>query len=173
MSGTVGRRLVATGILVFGGAAGPVHSAEPSMQARVQRLEDVESIRVLLDRYVDANESRDYEAYSRLFARDGELVLGGDMRLKGPAAIRDYLQKNFGGPANASKGPQKGSSHVLTNIRIEVNGDAAISECRWMLVVPGVDGGKPQIGSKGRYVDKLVREDGTWKFRERAIRSEP
>jgi uncharacterized protein (TIGR02246 family) len=144
-----------------------VAAAEPSTQSRLQRLEDTQSIHVLLDRYVDANESRDYAAYSQLFARDGELVLGAT-RLKGPPAIREFLEKSFGGAANASKGPQKGSSHVLTNIRIEVNGDAATSVCRWMLVTPGADG-KPQIGSKGRYEDRLVREDGNWKFKERSI----
>jgi len=159
-------------LLGAGALSSPVYAAESSVQSRLQRLEDTEAIRVLLDRYVDANEARDYVAYSRLFAREGELVLR-NTRLKGPAAIRDYLEKNFGGPANASKGPQKGSSHVLTNFRIDVTGDSATSICRWMLVVPGTEGGKPQIGSKGRYEDKLVREDGQWKFRERAIISDP
>ena len=146
-------------------------AAEPSVQSRLQRLEDTESIRLLLDRYVDANESRDYTAYSQLFSRDGELVLS-TTRLKGPAAIRDFLEKSFGGPANASKGPQKGSSHVLTNIRIEVTGDTATSVCRWMLVTPGGEA-RPQIASKGRYQDRLVREDGRWKFRERSIVTDP
>jgi uncharacterized protein (TIGR02246 family) len=142
-------------------------AAEPALQARLQKLEDIEAIRVLLDHYVGFNEARDYVGYADLFARDGELVLS-TTRLKGPAAIRDHLQKNFGGPANASKGPQKGSSHVLTNIRIEVGGDTATSVCRWMLVTPAA-GGRQEIASKGLYQDRLVREDGRWKFKERAI----
>lgn len=152
------------------GTVGTALAAEPALEARLRRLEDTEAIRALLDTYVEHNESRDYAAYSGLFARDGELALS-TTRLKGPAAIREYLEKNFGGPGNASKGPQKGSSHVLTNIRIEVTGDTATSVCRWMLVTPAVEG-RQQIASKGRYVDRLVREDGRWKFRERAIISD-
>ncbi len=153
----------------------PAAAAEPpsqgGLQARLQKLEDTEAIRLLLDRYVDFNESRDYAGYGDLFARDGELVLS-TTRLKGPSAIREFLEKNFGGPANASKGPQKGSSHVLTNIRIEVTGDTATSVCRWMLVAPGADG-RQVISSKGRYEDRLVREDGRWKFKQRSIVSDP
>lgn len=158
-------------LLVCLTCAAAVSAAEPSVQSRLQRLEDVESIRVLLDRYVEFNESRDYNAYSQLFARDGELALS-TTRLKGPAAIRDYLERNFGGAGNASKGPQKGSSHVITNIRIDVTGDTATSVCRWMLVAPGAEG-RVQIASKGRYEDRLVREDGHWKFKERSIVSDP
>ena len=166
--GAVAALVCAAALGVYTGGAAV--AAEPALEARLRRLEDTEAIRALLDRYVEHNESRDYAAYSALFARDGELALS-TTRLKGPAAIRDYLEKNFGGPANASKGPQKGSSHVLTNIHIEVNGDTATSVCRWMLVTPGAEG-RQLIASKGRYVDRLVREDGRWKFRERAIVSD-
>jgi uncharacterized protein (TIGR02246 family) len=148
-----------------------VAAAELSLQARVQHLEDVESIRGLLERYIELNESRDYPAYSQLFARDGELVLS-TTRLKGPAAIRDFLEANFGG-AKASAGPSKGSAHLVTNVRISVDGDKATSVCRWTLVSPGSEGGRPVVTSKGRYEDKLVREDGRWKFKERSIVTDP
>ncbi|HUG73882.1 MAG TPA: nuclear transport factor 2 family protein, partial [Steroidobacteraceae bacterium] len=85
---------------------------------------------------------------------------------KGPAQIRELLEKNFGG-AN-TRGPRPGSSHLLTNVRIEVNGNTATSFCRWTLLSP-LENGRQEVVGKGHYQDKLVREDGRWKFSERSI----
>src|SRR5690349_11213603 len=67
-----------------------------SLAARVQRLEDIQEIQaVLLDygRFLDA---RDFGAYSRLFAKDGEWV-GGFGTVQGPAAIQAFMEKNLPG----------------------------------------------------------------------------
>lgn len=137
-----------------------------SLEARVQRLEDVESIRRLLERYVELNEARDYAGYAQLFARGGELALRvGSAR--GPAAIRELLEKNFGG-ANAARGPRPGSSHLLTSMRIDVTGDRATAFCRWTLLSP-LENGRQEVAGKGHYQDELVREEGQWKFSKRTI----
>jgi 3-phenylpropionate/cinnamic acid dioxygenase small subunit len=144
----------------------PGAAAGQSLEARVQRLEDVESIRQLLERYVELNEARDYAGYAQLFARDGELALRvGSAR--GPAQIRELLEKNFGG-ANAARGPRPGSSHLLTSMRIDVSGDSATSFCRWTLLSP-LENGRQEVAGKGHYKDELVREDGRWKFSKRTI----
>ena len=130
-----------------------------SLAARVQRLEDVQEIQgVLLDygRFLDA---RDFAAYSRLFAKDGEWV-GGFGTVQGPAAIQAFMEKNI-------TGPNRGNTfHILTNFKIDVHGDTATAWSRWTFVTPGPDK-KPAISQAGRYDDTFVRESGHWKFKRR------
>jgi uncharacterized protein (TIGR02246 family) len=132
---------------------------DKALAARVQRLEDIEEIRgVLLDygRHLDA---RDFAAYSRLFAKDGEWV-GGFGTVQGPAAIQAFMEKNI-------TGPNRGNTfHILSNFRIEVHGDSATAWSRWTFVTPGADK-KPAIAQAGRYDDTLVRENGHWRFKRR------
>jgi uncharacterized protein (TIGR02246 family) len=130
-----------------------------SLAARVQRLEDIQEIQnVLLDygRFLDA---RDFAAYSRLFAKDGEWV-GGFGTVQGPAAIEAFMEKNI-------TGPNRGNTfHILSNFKIDVHGDTAIAWSRWSFVTPGPDN-KPAISQAGRYDDTFVRENGHWKFKRR------
>ena len=130
-----------------------------SLAARVQRLEDAQEIQgVLLDygRYLDA---RDFAAYSRLFAKDGEWV-GGFGTVQGPAAIQAFMEKQI-------PGPNRGNTfHILSNFKIDVHGDTATAWSRWTFVTPGADK-KPAIAQAGRYDDTFVRENGRWKFKRR------
>ncbi len=132
---------------------------DASLAARVQRLEDIEQIhRVLIDygRYLDA---RDFAAYSRLFAKDGEWA-GGFGTVHGPAAIQAFMEKNI-------PGPNRGNTyHLLTNFEVEVHGDTATAWSRWTFVTPGADN-KPVVAQAGRYDDTFVREDGHWMFKRR------
>jgi len=132
---------------------------DKSLAARVQRLEDIEEIRtVLLDygRFLDA---RDFAAYSRLFAKDGEWV-GGFGTVQGPAAIQAFMEKNIAGPNRGN------TFHILSNFEIEVHGDTAKAWSRWTFVTPGADK-KPAMSQAGRYDDTLVRENGHWRFKRR------
>ena len=130
-----------------------------SLASRVQRLEDIEEIHgVLLDygRYLD---SRDFAAYSRLFAKDGEWA-GGFGTVQGPAAIQAFMEKQI-------PGPNRGNTlHILSNFKIDVKGDTATAWSRWTFVTPGADK-KPAISQAGRYDDTFVRENGHWKFKRR------
>ena len=130
-----------------------------SLAARVQRLEDTQEIQsILLDygRFLDA---RDFAAYSRLFAKDGEWV-GGFGTVQGPAAIQAFMEKNI-------TGPNRGNTfHILSNFEIDVHGDTATAWSRWTFVTPGPDK-KPAISQAGRYDDTFVRENGKWKFKRR------
>lgn len=137
----------------------PLAAQDKSLAARVQRLEDIEEIRtVLLDygRFLDA---RDFAAYSRLFAKDGEWV-GGFGTVQGPAAIQAFMEKNIAGPNRGN------TFHILSNFEIEVHGDTATAWSRWTFVTPGADK-KPAPSQAGRYDDTLVRENGHWRFKRR------
>ena len=130
-----------------------------SLAARVQRLEDIQEIQgVLLDygRFLDA---RDFGAYSRLFAKDGEWV-GGFGTVQGPAAIQAFMEKQIAGPNRGN------TFHILSNFKIDVKGDTATAWSRWTFVTPGPDK-KPAISQAGRYDDMFVRENGHWRFKRR------
>jgi len=67
-----------------------------SSEARLQRLEDIESIRRLLTDYGRDLDRRDFKAYSELFAADG-VWDGGFGAAKGPAEIQAMMEKSIGG----------------------------------------------------------------------------
>ena len=131
----------------------------PSIDSRIQRLEDIEEIRRVLTDYGRFLDARDFAAYARLFARDGEWV-GGFGTMKGPTAIQAFMEKNIPGPNIAH------NYHLLSNFEIDVHGDTATAWSRWAFIVPGPDQ-KPTMAQSGRYDDLLVREDGHWKFKRR------
>jgi 3-phenylpropionate/cinnamic acid dioxygenase small subunit len=133
-----------------------------SLEARIQRLEDTQEIRDLLTSYGRLLDAHDLAGYSQLFARNGEWV-GGFGSAKGPAAILALMKKNLGA---SPKGKPGSTYHLLTNFMIEVNGDTATAWSRWSFTVTGADK-KPSILYGGHYDDKLIREDGHWKFLRR------
>jgi uncharacterized protein (TIGR02246 family) len=130
-----------------------------SISERLKRFEDKAEIESLLLDYGRHLDNRDFAAYSRLFARDGEWV-GGFGSVSGPANIQAFMEKSIG------TGPNKGKNyHLLSNFVVNVAGDTATAWSRWAFVVPGERGAV--ISQAGRYDDTLVREDGKWKFKRR------
>jgi ketosteroid isomerase-like protein len=139
--------------------------SDPSLAARIQRLEDLEVIRAVLLEYGRTLDAHDFAAYSRLFAADGEWV-GGLGSVKGPAAIQAFMEKNIGAGPNTAH-----TYHLLSNFVIDVRGDTATAWSRWAYVTPGADG-KPVIAQGGHYDDTFVRENGHWKFKRRVAASD-
>jgi hypothetical protein len=135
------------------------------LATRIQRLEDREEIRLLLLDYGRFLDSRDFGAYSRLFAKDGTWV-GGLGSVQSPAAIQTFMEKNIGTAPN-----RVNNYHLLSNVVIDVQGDKATAWSRWAFVVPGTDG-KPVIAQAGHYDDTLIRENGRWKFQRRVAGSD-
>jgi len=130
-----------------------------TLSARLQKFEDKEEIQTLLLDYGRHLDNRDFAAYSRLFAKDGEWV-GGFGSVSGPANIQAFMEKNMG------TGPNRAHNyHLLSNFVISVNGDTATAWSRWAFVVPGERGAV--ISQAGRYDDTLVREDGHWRLKRR------
>lgn len=133
-----------------------------SVEERLRRLEDREAIHALLMAYRRHLDARDFAAFARLFARDGEWH-GGSGHERGPAAIQAMLEERIG-PRVEAPGPTH--FHVVGNERIEPDGDRAGATSTWMLLRRG-DGDVPELVLLGRYVDELVREDGEWRFASR------
>src|SRR5215216_2966482 len=93
--------------------AAPQAPTNASLAAKLQQMEDREEIeRLLLDygRYLD---SRDFAAYGRLFAKDGEWVGGFGTATGGPPGIQAFMEKAMG------TAPNRGNNyHLLSNFVI-------------------------------------------------------
>ena len=135
----------------------------PSVEQRLQRVEDELAIgRVLVD-YSARQDARDYAGYAALFARTGEWV-NGKNAYKGREAILKMLVDLYGTPSAGYVNNE--SYHITTNLQIDVNGDRATARSRHLLVMRGPKG-EPTPALAGRYEDELIREDGKWKILRR------
>jgi hypothetical protein len=142
-------------------------SANPSLEARIQRIEDRAAIERLLMEYGRSLDDRDFATYSKLFASNGEWS-GGLGTHRGPAAIKAAMEKSF---STATDIPKGSNYHLLTNAIIDIDGDRATAVSKWAFVTLE-DKKPPQIAFAGRYEDTLIRENGQWKFLRRLARAE-
>src|SRR5688572_23188933 len=133
--------------------------ARESTDQIARRMLAKEQIEHLLLEYGRALDSRDFTAYSNLFASDGEWV-GGFGSVKGPANIKAFMEKNMGTGGNPTN-----NYHLLSNFVIKVTGDTATAWSRWAFVQPQDRGAV--IAQAGRYDDTFVKENGVWKFKKR------
>jgi SnoaL-like domain len=151
-----------------------------SLAARVKQMEDVQEISNVLIEYGRALDSRDFKAYSALFAKDGSWSGGMGTVTGGPQAIYDFMTSRIGGgaPRGDSAGDKENNAantgrpaggfgttyHIMSNFKVDVKGDNAIASSRWTFVSAARG---PGIQVAGRYEDTFVRENGVWKFKSR------
>ena len=135
----------------------PVREGSSTALRRLLAKDEIQTLLIDYGRHLD---SRDFAAYGRLFAKDGEWVGGFGTASGGPAGIQAFMEKAMG------TGPNRANNyHILSNFVITVTGDTAAAWSRWAFVVPGPTGAT--IAQAGRYDDTLVRENGRWKFKKR------
>jgi uncharacterized protein (TIGR02246 family) len=130
-----------------------------SVEARLRRLEDLQEIQQLFYDYGQHLDAGDFASYASLFAADGEVKLGPMGRAKGRDEIRALMEGVLANGVGTSY-------HVISSPRVELDGDTATSEVMWTVVNRGADG-KAVLSMIGRHRDRLVREDGRWRFHER------
>jgi len=131
--------------------------------ATVAALEDRQAIEALFYAYGRAVDAQDFAAVSRLFARDGEWS-GAGGGATGPAAIEAFLNRTL---SPAVIGKWQGDFHLVGPMRIDLAGDRATAEVRWIFSSP--QAGRAQMMFAGHYDDRLVREDGQWRFARRLV----
>lgn len=127
-----------------------------SMQERLQRLEDIELIRMLKMEYARATDRQDTEAIVRLF-HDTAVWDGGELygRHEGRDAIRAYFTQIWETLTFAM--------HFVTNGQIEVDNSGQEASGRWHLWAPStVSGGAVWIA--GSYDDEYRKVEGSWLF---------
>jgi SnoaL-like domain len=138
-------------------------AAPASLETRLQRMEDQQSIERLLLDYGRTLDNRDFAAYSQLFAANGEWK-GALGSYRGPQAIRTAMEKIF---SDAAADIPKGSNfHVMSNFVIDIQGDRATAKSTFIFYK--MNGNKPVAEVAGRYEDTLIRENGAWRFLQRS-----
>jgi uncharacterized protein (TIGR02246 family) len=158
--------VIRTGVLLLSGAVAPlaaVWAASPTIEQRLQRVEDELAIQRILVDYSATQDARDYAGYAALFAREGEWVNGSTVH-KGREAIHKMLVDLYGAVPPGYVNSE--SYHISSNARIDVHGDRATATSRHLLVMRGPDG-EPTPMLAGLYEDEFIREDGQWKILRR------
>jgi hypothetical protein len=130
--------------------------ATPSLEARVQRLEDIEAIRVLKHRYATlCDDGYRADPLAALFTEDAVWDGGVLGRFEGRAAIHAFF-------AGCSKTVPFAIHHLMNPV-IEVQGDDATGD--WFLLEPLVFAkGDRAYWMAAHYHDRYRREDGAWRF---------
>jgi ketosteroid isomerase-like protein len=157
---TLALRAIAVALLAALPATAVAQSAN-SVESRLQRAEDELAIKRIIVDYAARLDARDYKGYVAMFTPQGEWSnrLGSH---KGPVAIHKMLSAL--GPEGAVN---TSNYHLVSNPRVEVNGDRATATSRYLFVMRGKDG-SPRPALAGLYADELVRQsDGSWKIRRR------
>jgi len=120
-------------------------------------LEDRAAIQDLLSRYCQYTDSADQAGWVGLFTEDGSMDLGmGDPPFVGREALGAFSSRLRAG----------GGLHMSANPVIEQDGDEA-SVASYVVVVGGEDDPRVRLG--GRYLDRLRRVDGDWRFASRQL----
>ena len=132
-----------------------------SIEARLLRVTDELAIQRILVDYAAFLDGRDYASYAGLFTPDGEWANATRSR-KGRAAIQQMLAGTLG-PAGA---PNRANYHIITNPRIDLDGDRATATSRYLFVMRGPDG-SPVPSLAGVYHDEFVRQGGKWLIKRR------
>lgn len=156
------RRLL-TALLALLPALAAAQGSAPTLEQRLQHVEDVLAIQRILVDYAATQDAHDYDGYAALFARDGEWVNGKNV-YKGRDAIHKMLVDLYGTPPPGYVNNE--SFHISYDAQIDVRGDHATAHSRHLLIMRG-PGGEPTPMLAGRYEDELIREDGQWKILKR------
>jgi hypothetical protein len=154
-------------LIIFAMLAAPastaIAQAKPSLEQRVQRLEDESQIRRILVDYAAFLDGRDYARYAALFAADGEWT-GGGGSYTGQAAIRGMLENVLGKPGAENRS----NFHLISNPQVDIapDGQTARTASRYLFVMRGPDG-RPLPSLAGIYRDELVRGTTGWVIKRR------
>jgi SnoaL-like domain len=131
----------------------------PTLEAQVQWLIDRASISDLLFHFARALDSKDFEAYTALYASDGVLELP-DPRSGSYFTLR---QAELAEALPRSLGRYTATHHLSCNHQIEISGDRATSRSYLQAVHVGSE--PRQHWSAGGWYDcEYRREQGNWRF---------
>jgi ketosteroid isomerase-like protein len=109
--------------------------------------------RVILD-YAAYNDAADWEAVASMFVSNG--------RVSRPIAPNDFTEGRDAILAAFKARPPRKTRHIVSNIRVDIDGDEATASSQIMLFT-GPDLA-PLVGS---YADRLARTEEGWRFVER------
>lgn len=123
----------------------------------MSNVADQLAIRQVVAQYNRAFDFGDPEAWAATFAADGTFSMGGKQLAAGREALLAFARKMI---------PTMKVKHCTTDAIVEVEGNAASHDAYLILVAIGE---KVSVVNSGRYLDRLVKVDGAWKFKSRVV----
>lgn len=127
------------------------------LEARLQRLEDVDAIARLKAAYCAAcDDDHDPDAVVALWAEGGTWRRSGRPICDGIDEIHAFMQGMRDGKFIVH------SAHMVTNPEIDIDGDTATGAWRFVMLYTNVDGTFHRI--IGHYADTFVRTENGWRF---------
>ena len=118
------------------------------------RLIDERAIEHMIVDYAAFNDAADWDAVAAMYVADG--------RMSRPTAPDDFIEGADAILAAFRARPARRSRHIVANIRVNVDGDAAMASSQILLFTAA---GQPPL--VGTYADRLVRTAEGWRFAER------
>lgn len=137
-----------------------------ALPAELVAAADQMAIQNMLARYYSelGTEGHDFGDY---FLDDGVIDVNGQV-----ATGRDEIEALYVSTAEGNA-DRRGRFHMLlSNLRIEVDGDTATADMIWTGVLNESLTAPPKFVEQGREHDELVRRDGRWLFRHRVVTSD-
>ena len=131
--------------------------------------DDYFAIQNLVYRYCDRLDRGDLEGMSQLFASADVYLQAESGPIRDPKRILDLYR------AYTRIYPDSGTPktrHVTTNLMIEPEGDSAARAQSYVIVFQATDAFKLQPVVGGRNLDRFIKVDGQWRFRERRIETD-
>jgi len=150
--------LAAIAVALLPATAIPAHAEPSAMEQRLQKLEDESQIRRIIEDYAVRLTSRDFDGYIALFAPNGTWRNGPTIK-NGREEIKAMLVAMF--PNTPADYVNNDSYMLVSNVRIDLDGDSAKAFSRQLSVIRGKDGDPVPVLS-GMYEDEFVRQDGKW-----------
>jgi uncharacterized protein (TIGR02246 family) len=120
----------------------------------LDRLLAEREIERMIVAYAAANDSGDWDKVAAAYAEDG--------RMSRPTAPDDFIEGREAILAAFRARPPRASRHIVANIRVDVDGEAATATSQILLFTAA---GQPPL--VGTYQDRLVRTPQGWRFAER------
>jgi ketosteroid isomerase-like protein len=118
------------------------------------------AIQELFARYAHAVDNLEPEAWVQCFTPDGVFQVA-NRAMRGEAALRGYAEIHV---------KEIRCRHMMGNFLYEIRGNEATGQCSMLATLATVGGYK--IFAQGRYVDRLVKQNGKWKIAHRRVETD-
>ena len=133
------------------------------------------AIVALINRSARLADDRDYLGWMDLFADDGEYsaITFENLSYKGLRLFRDVgrsgLHERVAFLMGLLQVPRGKTVHLVSNIEVSADGlDAASAVSNYIVARTG-ELEHTKLHAAGRYLDRFVRLDGEWRFKERLV----
>jgi len=142
--------------------AAPLQQRLADLDARAQRIEDINAIKRLQRAYGYYLDEGRWDDMADLFAEDASLEMGFDGVYRGRAHIRDYLRALGDGKQGLRPGQLNEHLQLMPVITLQPGGQRARGT--WRDVSLSGQLGKDAYWAEGPYENEYVKQNGVWKI---------